>query len=167
VRRAGRTRMATRCEATERLSRSKQRVRRIFEAFVAGKSPRAIARGLNDDRVPGPSGKPWRDTTIRGHATRRTGILRNSIYIGRPEWNKQTYVRNPETGRRITRVRPAVEHIAVEVPTLCILEQALWDTAQARLEAIRQSSRHSGAENNHFCKERSSPRLRSKKEDDN
>ena len=57
-------------------------VRRIFAEFAAGKSPRAIARDLNCDNIKGPSGKPWRDTTIRGHATRRTGILRNDLYVG-------------------------------------------------------------------------------------
>jgi hypothetical protein len=43
-------------------------VRRIFTAFAARKSPRAIAHGLNADHVPGPGGRPWSDTTIRGHA---------------------------------------------------------------------------------------------------
>ena len=43
-------------------------VRRIFEAFAAGRPPRAIARELNIESVPGPGGRPWSDTTIRGHA---------------------------------------------------------------------------------------------------
>ncbi len=48
-------------------------VRRILAAFAAGHSPRAIARVLNTEGMPGPGGRPWSDTTIRGHATRRTG----------------------------------------------------------------------------------------------
>jgi site-specific DNA recombinase len=47
-------------------------VRRIFAEFATGKSPRAIARDLNRENIKGPNGKHWRDTTIRGHATRRT-----------------------------------------------------------------------------------------------
>lgn len=54
-------------------------VRRIFEAFAAGKSPRAIAHELNADGVAGPGGRPWGDTTIRGHALRRTGLLHNEL----------------------------------------------------------------------------------------
>jgi len=40
-------------------------VRRIFEAFAGGMSPRAIAKQLNAESIPGPGGRPWRDTTIR------------------------------------------------------------------------------------------------------
>jgi len=42
-------------------------VRRIFREFADGKSPKAIARDLNRDNIPGPFGKNWGDTTIRGH----------------------------------------------------------------------------------------------------
>ena len=45
-------------------------VRRVFREFADGASPRAIARRLNGEGVPGPSGKLWMDTTIRGHAKR-------------------------------------------------------------------------------------------------
>ncbi|MCH9000405.1 MAG: recombinase family protein, partial [Proteobacteria bacterium] len=54
-------------------------VRRIFEEFAQGRSPRGIAKSLNAEGVAGPKGRPWQDTTIRGHATRRTGILRNDL----------------------------------------------------------------------------------------
>lgn len=57
-------------------------VRRIFREFVAGTSSIAIARGLNNDGVPGPRSSGWHDTTIRGHATRKTGVVRNALYIG-------------------------------------------------------------------------------------
>ena len=58
-------------------------VQRIFQEYAAGRSPRAIAKRLNEDGVPGPRGKEWRDTTIRGHITRGTGILNNELYVGR------------------------------------------------------------------------------------
>lgn len=103
-----------------------------------GKSPRAIARGLNADGISSPGGKGWRDTTIRGHATRRTGILRNELYAGRLLWNKQTYVRDPDSGKRLARVRKPEENVVIEVPYLRIVGQDLWDRAQARLLAIRQ-----------------------------
>jgi site-specific DNA recombinase len=114
-------------------------VRRIFAEFAGGKSPRAIARDLNRENIKGPSGKPWRDTTIRGHATRRTGILRNDLYAGRLLWNKQTYRRNPNTGKRVARPRHEGERIATEVPALRIVDQDVWDCVQQRLDAIRAS----------------------------
>jgi site-specific DNA recombinase len=114
-------------------------VRRIFREFAAGNSPRAIARGLNAGAIPGPSGKPWRDTTIRGHATRRTGILRNDLYVGRLVWNKQTYVRDPTTGKRLARVRNQNERITIDVCELRILDDDVWDNVQNRLEKVRSS----------------------------
>jgi site-specific DNA recombinase len=129
-------------------------VRRIFAEFAAGKSPRAIARDLNRENVKGPSGKSWRDTTIRGHATRRTGILRNDLYVGRLLWNKQSYRRNPDTGRRIARPRERAEHIAVEVPGLRIVDEAVWDAVQARLNAIRASPGSTKQRESQFWKQR-------------
>ncbi len=114
-------------------------VRRIFEAFRSGRSPRSIARQLNAELVPGPKGSKWRDTTIRGHATRRTGILRNDLYAGRLVWNKQRYDRNPDTGNRIARVNPAAQWIIEDVPGLRIVDAALWDQVQDRLDQVRSS----------------------------
>jgi site-specific DNA recombinase len=53
-------------------------VQRIFALFAAGTSPRAIAKQLNAEGVPGPDGRAWRDTTIRGQLDRGTGILNNA-----------------------------------------------------------------------------------------
>jgi DNA invertase Pin-like site-specific DNA recombinase len=36
-------------------------VRRIFLEFAGGASPRAIAKHLNGERIPGPGGRPWLD----------------------------------------------------------------------------------------------------------
>jgi site-specific DNA recombinase len=38
-------------------------VRRIFEEYAAGVSPRAIAKRFNTEGVPGPSGKAWGPST--------------------------------------------------------------------------------------------------------
>jgi site-specific DNA recombinase len=70
-------------------------VRRIFEAYAAGRSPRRIAMQLNKEDIPGPFGRPWRDTAIRGHITRGTGILNNELYIGRLVWNRQRVREGP------------------------------------------------------------------------
>jgi hypothetical protein len=54
-------------------------VRRIFREFAAGKSPRAIATDLNRDAIPGPFGRSWGNTTIRGHACPPGVALRRCI----------------------------------------------------------------------------------------
>jgi site-specific DNA recombinase len=73
-------------------------VNRVFSEFTTGMSPNQIAHGLNHDQILGPSGGLWRDKTVRGHIKRGTGILNNELYIGRLVWNRQRYVKNPETG---------------------------------------------------------------------
>ena len=90
-------------------------VQRIFKAFSQGQSPRSIARTLNDGGIPGPRGRSWRDTTIRGHHTRRTGILRNDLYVGSLVWNKQRYVKDPTTGKRLARPNPKDQWVIEEV----------------------------------------------------
>src|SRR5262249_29996265 len=84
-------------------------------------------------------GQAWGDTTIRGHALRGTGILHNELYIGRLVWNRQRYVKDPHTGKRLGRLNPSSEWLITEVPDLRIVDQALWDHVQARLGNIRQS----------------------------
>lgn len=32
--------------------------------------------------MPGPNGKLWSDTTIRGDVERRTGLVNNELYVG-------------------------------------------------------------------------------------
>jgi hypothetical protein len=52
-------------------------VRRIFDEYVAGRTPRDIARDLNLEQVPPPRGRVWNASTINGNAQRGTGILQN------------------------------------------------------------------------------------------
>src|SRR5512144_2751005 len=49
-------------------------VRRIFVEYAAGASPRAIAKTLNAEGVPGPSGVAWGPSTIHGNRRRGTGV---------------------------------------------------------------------------------------------
>ena len=116
-------------------------VERIFSEFAAGKSPVAIARQLNAEQVPGPGGRPWLDTTIRGHALRGTGILRNELYIGRLIWNRLRYAKDPDTGRQLSRINPNTEWVIEEVPGLRIIDQDLWRRVAARLAEFRADPR--------------------------
>jgi site-specific DNA recombinase len=112
-------------------------VARIFGMFADGHSPIAIAKTLNAEGVRGPNGKAWRDTTIRGHALRGTGILRNELYIGRLVWNRMHFRKDPESGKRVSLMNPADRWIVEDVPDLRIVDMGLWDRVQARNGAIR------------------------------
>jgi site-specific DNA recombinase len=107
-------------------------VRRICRDYAAGISPRAIAKTLNEEGVPGPEGRLWNDTTIHGHAKRGTGIINNELYIGRLVWNRLRYLKDPSTGRRVSRINPESEWIVTEVPELRILKDDLWQAVKAR-----------------------------------
>jgi hypothetical protein len=96
-------------------------VRRIFAEFAGGKSPRRIAVDLNRDRVPGPRGGEWDASTINGNASRGTGILNNELYVGRLVWNRLRYVKDPTTGKRISRLNEPDRWIVQEVPELRIV----------------------------------------------
>jgi site-specific DNA recombinase len=112
-------------------------VRRIFREFADGRSPRAIARQLNSDGVPGPGGRPWGDTTIRGQADRGTGILNNVVYVGRLEWNRCGYIKDPRTGKRVARPNPPEKWETAEVPHLRIVEDGHWNRVKARQKDVR------------------------------
>jgi len=114
-------------------------VRRICREFAAGASPRAIARTLNAEGVPGPGGSEWTDTTIRGHVARGTGVLNNELYVGRLVWNRLRYLKDPTTGKRVSRINPQSERITTEVPELRIVDDALWQAVKARQRAILAS----------------------------
>src|SRR5262245_42889019 len=116
-------------------------VRRIFMDFAAGKSPRRIAAELNREGISGPGGRPWGDTTIRGHALRGTGVLRNELYVGRLVCNRLRYSKDPATGRRVSRINPREEWICRDVPELRIVDDNLLNCVQTRLGAIRSSER--------------------------
>ncbi|WP_316228319.1 MULTISPECIES: recombinase family protein [unclassified Bradyrhizobium] len=111
-------------------------VRRIFRAFAAGKSPKAIAVELNKDGIPGPLGRAWGDTSIRGHVSRGTGILNNELYAGVLVWNRQRFVKDPATGKRVSRPNPESQWIRTEVPHLKIVDDELWQAARARQQQI-------------------------------
>ncbi|MCH8999065.1 MAG: recombinase family protein [Proteobacteria bacterium] len=104
----------------------------IFSDYASGRSSRAIAKSLNERRVPGPKGKPWSDYTIHGNRRRGTGILNNELYRGRLVWNRQRFVKDPTTGRRQARLNPTREWLTHEVPSLRIIDDDLWHRAKAR-----------------------------------
>ena len=75
-------------------------VQRIFREFIAGHSPKQIAKMLNREGISGPFGGKWSPSTIHGNPKRGTGILNNELYIGRMVWNRLRY---PQGCRRDQR----------------------------------------------------------------
>jgi DNA invertase Pin-like site-specific DNA recombinase len=116
-------------------------VRRIFEAYRHGAAPRTIAKALNREGVPGPSGGPWGPSTINGNARRGTGILNNELYIGRRVWNRLTYVKNPNTGKRQSRLNPPEAWIINELPDLRIVAEEVWEAVKARQARMTRATR--------------------------
>jgi site-specific DNA recombinase len=112
-------------------------VQRIFQSYVAGVSPKAIAKTLNAEGIAGPRGAAW--SPSHGNASRGTGILNNELYIGHLIWNRQRFVKDPDTGKRQARLNPASECVTKDVPELRIVDEALWTAAKTRQSATRQT----------------------------
>ncbi len=126
-------------------------VQRIFEEFAGGKSPRRIAHHLNDEKIPfSRNNRPWSDTTIRGSVTRGLGILNNELYRGRLVWNRQRFIKDPTTGKRLSRVNPGAEWVTEDVPDLRIVSDELWQRVHDRMLKIRRSSATTKAQQNPF-----------------
>jgi site-specific DNA recombinase len=110
-------------------------VRRIFEEYVAGRTPRDISHDLNREGVRPPRGLRWNASAINGNLQRGTGILQNELYAGRLIWNKVRMVKDPDTGRRVSRPNPKSEWQSADVPELAIVSRDLFQAAQQRKQA--------------------------------
>jgi len=112
-------------------------VRRIFREYGhENKSPKAIAAQLNKDGIPCPSGAAWGQSTINGNRKRGTGILNNHLYVGELIWNRLRMIKDPSTGKRLSRQNDESEWIRKDMPELRILTDDLWNTAKARQKAL-------------------------------
>lgn len=90
-------------------------------------------------------------STLNGNAKRGNGILNNEIYIGRMVWNRQRFIKDPDTGKRQARPNPESEWVVQDVPELRILDDELWNAAKARQTAIKIRRGDDGREaENHF-----------------
>ena len=66
---------------------------------------------------------------------RGTGIIQNQLYAGRLVWNKVRMVKDPDTGKRLSRPNHKNDWQTVDVPDLRIVSQELFDAAQSRKRA--------------------------------
>jgi site-specific DNA recombinase len=110
-------------------------VRRIFAEYVSGKGTLAIVKDLNREGVPGPTGRSWNLSAVVGSPKRRNGLLNNELYRGVIVYNRQRFLKDPSTGKRVSRPNPESEWQRQDVPELRIVDEAIWQQAQR----LRQS----------------------------
>lgn len=115
-------------------------VRRIFKDYVAGWTPRDLAKVLNAERVPGPRKGIWHASTIHGSRKRQSGILQNTLYDGRFTWNRQRFTKNPDTGTRVSRLNPMASWVEQAAPDLRIVDPETF--ARAQSEKKRRGGSH-------------------------
>lgn len=63
---------------------------------LAGKSPRAIAKQLDSEGLRGPDGHHCATQRSAASSIEEPGVLNNAIYVGRLEWNRCSYVKDPD-----------------------------------------------------------------------
>jgi len=112
-------------------------VRRIFQLVAEGVPVRTIVRILNDEGIPSPGGKEWGAPSIIGSRSRQAGILNNELYRGRIIWNRTKRIVDPRTGKARYEPNPASEYVISEVPELRIIDEELWQRAQAMRNKAR------------------------------
>ena len=54
--------------------------------------------------ITGPTGTAWGPSTLHGNKDRGTGLLNSDHYVGRLVWNRLRYIKDPETGKRVSRL---------------------------------------------------------------
>ncbi len=116
-------------------------IKRIFKDYLPGTSPTKIAFELNNEGIEAPSARHWGPSTIYGDRERGTGILNNELYIGRMVWNRLRYAKNPETGKRVSRLNPESEWVIKDLPDLRIIDQATWDAVKQKQGAINKKAK--------------------------
>ncbi|MBR1300594.1 recombinase family protein [Bradyrhizobium sp. AUGA SZCCT0042] len=116
-------------------------VRQIFSNYIAGKTPRQIAQDLNKGGVRPPRGRLWNASTINGNASRGGGMILNDLYAGRIVWNKVKMVKDPTTGKRLSRPNPKDQYKLVEASHLRIIDDVTFRAAQCiKIERRRDAT---------------------------
>jgi site-specific DNA recombinase len=130
-------------------------VRRVFEMYADGMSPRSIANQLNTEGVPSPgatwnrvdrgeNGKrrdgKWVASCIHGDPNRGTGMLNNPRYLGRIVWGRTQWQRSAANSS--VRLQRAPEQDAIEYTDerLRIVSDELWERVKARQRTVFKAS---------------------------
>ena len=109
-------------------------VRDIFAAYASGQKLKHICEDLNRRGIDAPNGGKWAPTTLVGSFVRQTGLLRQTLYNGTITFNKMQYRKHPETGNRVSIMRPESEWVTVPIPELAIVDDNLFANVQRALD---------------------------------
>jgi site-specific DNA recombinase len=114
-----------------------QVVHRIFQMYANGFGLAMISKTLNKEGVPAPSPPKTREMQAWCPSSVRE-MLRNERYRGVQVWNRTEKIRNPETGRKISKARPKDDWKRVEVSDWRIVPEKLWNAVQAQIEHVNR-----------------------------
>ena len=106
-------------------------VRRTFEEFAIGRSPRAIAQSLNKDGIPGPAAKSWGPSTIYGNWQRGTGNPQQRA-LCRPTGLEPAVRQRSKYRAASGETQPGTKWIIELVPHLGIIDDPLWSRVKER-----------------------------------
>ena len=75
--------------------------------------------------------------------------MNNELYVGRLVWNRQRFLKDLMSGKRVARMNAEADWVIEDVPALRIVEDDLWTAVKARQgltrnDAIRDGIRHVG-----------------------
>ena len=116
-------------------------VKRIFRLYLEGYGYHSIMRQLNDDGIPGPTGRVWRFTSVRD-------IVTHPVYTGAIVWNRSTAGKIHAVGengkaetrpnaKRIHR-KPKSQWVVIEDVHEPLVSKADFDRAQEILAKRRK-----------------------------
>ena len=101
-------------------------IRRIYREFLGGRNPQEIAKGLEDDRVPGCQGKTkWYASTV-------IGILKNEKHMGDALLQK-TYTVDFLTKKQVKN-NGEITQVYVEGSHKGIIDKETWNAVQEEFE---------------------------------
>jgi site-specific DNA recombinase len=113
-------------------------VQSIFEWYVEGDGLRAIAHRLNREGAPCPRPRRNRDKPPSWSAAALRKMLLNPIYKGDLIWNRVEWIKDHETGKRVSFDRPPEEWVQQHDDELAIVSPELWERAQRAREERRK-----------------------------
>lgn len=111
-----------------RSCRSRPRSSAASSGIAGGRGFSRIAKGLNAERIPGPTGRGWAVSGVRELAFRE--LYRRRLIYGKTRWKDRR-------GEKVKRNMPEEHWIMVERPALRIVDEPLWQAAHARLGVTR------------------------------
>jgi hypothetical protein len=86
-------------------------IRRIYSGYAGGLCP-GESTCSQGRPCSGPARRPMDRSLLLGNASREIGILRNRLYAAELVWNRQHFVKNPTTGKRVARGSSSLSPIA-------------------------------------------------------